>query len=122
MTLKLAHRPDPLAVLCGVAAVGSILASVFNANEILRAPLVIAAVVLGPGVVLWRWLTPRPWLECVAVGAAVNVALLMLLGLFLVSIQSWHPVAAWQVLPIVTCLICYRLLFRATTTAPEDSP
>jgi hypothetical protein len=108
--------------LLGALACASFLATVTSLPTGVRAPLVIAAVLAGPGALIWRFVTRHSWFECLAIGAALDVAFLMVLAEVLVSVHFWHPVAAEMVVPLATLAMGWRLLTRSPRQDMPESP
>jgi hypothetical protein len=75
---------------CLVAAVMVAL----DLHTVVRAPVVLVAMVVGPGWVPTSFLRIREsgflWAVAISVGLSVNVAL----GLALIALGSWHPIGA----------------------------
>jgi hypothetical protein len=115
MRRRFAIHDTQLAVGFAALAVAAIIASIFKAPEAVRAPIVVLSILLGPAVLLWRLLTPRPWFECVLVGAALDVAMVMVGSLILVWTGRWHPLRVELAIPalsIVGAVYLYRTAAR----------
>jgi hypothetical protein len=69
-------------------------------------------IILGPGCLACRLASGCSWIESLTVGIAINVATVMLLGLFLVSIKFWYPIPFEILIPLTTFLLSGVLLRR----------
>jgi hypothetical protein len=76
-------------------------------------------VILGPGGLAYRLATGHRWGECLAIGTPINVAVVMLLGLLLVSAHFWYPTPFELLIPVTTCLLCGILLRRGMHSSPD---
>lgn len=100
-----------ISVFAFVAAL-AMLTLVVPITPSLRVWVTVGAVLLGPGGLAYRTATGSRWAECLTVGAGVNVAILMLLGLFAVDAPFWHPIALELLIPATTLLLAVMLLRR----------
>ncbi len=92
------------------AATLAILAPLIQAAGPFRFLATLGGIILGPGALVYRLTTVRPWAECLTVGIAINVAAVMLLGLSLVSLRFWHPIPFYQLISVTTLLLSGILL------------
>ena len=92
-------------------AVLAILTAAVHISPSLRIFAALGGIVLGPGGLLYRLATRSRWAECLSVGVVINVAVLMLLALFAVSVHLWDPVRFELLIPLST-LVLALVLFR----------
>jgi hypothetical protein len=104
----------------GVAASLAIVSNIFAIGPSLRLFATIAGILLGPGALIYRIVTRSGWVECVAVGVAINVASLMVLGLFSVTAHFWHPIRLELLIPLITVLLAIVLLERIRRASLAD--
>jgi uncharacterized membrane protein len=76
-----------------------------------------AGILLGPGGLACRLATRSSWIESLTIGIAINVAIVMLLGLFLVSVNFWHPIMCEILVPLTTFVLCGVLLRKEMGSA-----
>jgi hypothetical protein len=67
-------------------------------------------ILLGPGALACRLASRCSWAEGLAIGAVINVATVMLLGLLLVTIDFWRPISFEILIPSTTLLLSGVLL------------
>jgi hypothetical protein len=87
----------------------------FAAPWQIRFPVLIIAVLFGPGIPLLRLNSHLSIGECVVYGIGTNVSLQMLVGLLLVLAHTWAPAAATIGLLVVSGLAGIRLVMNART-------
>jgi hypothetical protein len=92
-------------------AVLAILTAAVHISPGLRIFAALGGIILGPGGLLYRLATRSRWAECLSVGVVLNVAVLMLLALFAVSVHLWTPVRFELLIPLST-LVLALVLFR----------
>jgi hypothetical protein len=92
-------------------AVLAILTAAVHISPNLRIFAALGGIVLGPGGLLYRLATRSRWAECLSVGVVINVAALMVLALFSVSVHLWYPVRLELLIPLATILLAL-VLFR----------
>ena len=102
-------------------SVAAALAVGLSAPWPLRFGVVTAALLFGPAVPVFRLVSDMRLSECLAVGVAVNVALVMLLGEAMVLAHVWAPVLGAIALLCVTVAISVRLVVRSVrVTLPAE--
>jgi hypothetical protein len=106
-------------VLFALAAVLAIAAPLTGMGAPVRPVAVFGGILLGPSGLAYRLATGRRWTECLSVGAAINIALVMLVGELLVAIHFWHPVPFEILIPITTCILCARSARRRVMPMSE---
>jgi hypothetical protein len=118
MRRRFAIHDTQLAVGFAVLAVAAIIASIFKAPEAVRAPIVVLSILLGPAVLLWRLLTPRPWFECLLVGAALDIAIIMVWEFGRLSTAEQRATAGHRISRgvdvVITDVLGRRLAARVT--------
>jgi hypothetical protein len=113
------RRPD-LAVIAafGLMAMLAIAAPLTHVPPGFRLFAVLGGVLLGPASLSYRMATRHRWTECLAVGATINVAIVMLLGEVLVAAHFWHPVPFELFIPVTTVLLSAALLRQPVPSSP----
>jgi hypothetical protein len=106
-------RRTDVAIISASACVAvlAILTAAVHISPALRLFAAIGGILLGPGGLLYRLATRSRWVECLSVGVGINVAVLMVLALFAVSVHLWHPVRLELLIPLTTLLLAI-VLFR----------
>lgn len=82
----------------------------FAAPWQIRFPLLVVAVVFGPGIPLLRLNSRFSVFECLVYGVGVSVSLQMLVGLLLVLARTWDPTIAVIGLLAVSVLAGVKLI------------
>lgn len=95
-----------LAALAAVAIVGGLPWQI-------RFPLVVTAVLFGPGVPLMVALSQLPAVKSVVLGIGLDMSLLLLAGEGMVLMHVWQPDYAVGVLLICSVIASVRLLFQS---------
>jgi hypothetical protein len=106
-------------VLFALAAVLAIAAPLIGMGTPVRPVAIFCGILLGPAGLAYRLASGRGWTECLSVGAAINIALVMLLGELLVAIHFWHPIPFEVLIPIMTCILCVALARRQVRPMSE---
>jgi hypothetical protein len=101
-----------ISVFMSVAAL-ALMVSVIPVALPLRFFAIAGGILLGPGGLAYRWAVGCRWVECMAIGIGINLAILMTLALFPVYLHSWHPARFEALIPITTLLLSAALLFRS---------
>ena len=116
------HRID-LAIIITFACIAAlaVIASVIRIPLPFRLFAAIGGVLLGPGTLACRLATGCGWIECITVGVAINVAIVMMLGLSLVSAHFWHPLPFELLIPLATFLLSITLLLKEREHYPVGS-
>jgi hypothetical protein len=104
--------------VCVLVATLAIALPLIRVGTAAQAVAVFGGVLLGPGGLAYRWATGRPWSECLAIGAAINVASVMLLSLLLVSAHFWHPLPFELLIPLATWALSAAFLRRRMSGSP----
>ena len=113
------NRTDiAIVAACALVAAVAIVAPLTGSASPFRFLGAFGGVLLGPGGLAYRLGTGRRWSECFAIGTPINVAIVMLLGLALVSAHFWYPTPFELLIPITTCLLCGVLLRREMRSSP----
>jgi hypothetical protein len=85
-----------------------------------RFPLLAAAALYGPGVPVLRLWTDVETPLAVVVGVGVDVALLMVLGEFMVLIHLWVPAVALALMMVASFVAGAALRSRAASSAEPE--
>lgn len=76
----------------------------------IRFPLVVVAVLYGPGVPLVLWLSRLPAMKSVVAGIGLDVSLLLLAGELMVMVRVWQPDYAVTALLVLSAIVSAWLL------------
>lgn len=79
----------------------------------IRLPLVVLAVLFGPGVPLMLALTRLPAAKSVAAGVGLDVSLVLLAGEVMVLVHVWQPDYMVGILLLASAIASVRLLTRS---------
>lgn len=113
------RRPDLTAVAAFAVMAALAIAAPFTPLATgLRVFAVFGGVLLGPASLSYRLATRHRWAECLAVGAAVNVAIVIVIGEVLVAAHFWHPVPFELLMPAATGVLSAVLLRQALAAVP----
>ena len=117
--MKIKYQADVvmIAAFALVAALAIVTPLTLTASPI-RVLAAFGGILLGPGGLACR-AAGRPWAECLAIGVAINVAVVMVLGLLLVSVGLWHPVPFELLIPVTTLGLSAVLLRKQMRSSPE---
>ena len=85
-----------------------------------RFPVVVAAILFGPGVPLMLLWSRLPAGQSVAAGIGLDVALILLAGEAMVLAQIWRPAYMIGVLLVLSAVVSARLLMMSSV--PSTSP
>ena len=121
--MKTTNRVD-VAIVVAIACVAvlAMVTPVVQISSSFRLVATVGGILLGPGSLAYRVATGSRWGECLAVGVGINVAILMLLALFAVTIHFWHPLWLEFLIPLTTFLLSIVLLQRKERIGDSGTP
>jgi len=107
-------------IIVGFALVAAIaaLAPLVHVSAPLRLLAVLSGILFGPGGLAYRLATEGPWTECLTIGIAINIAIVMLLALSLVSAHFWYPIPFEVLIPLSTLILSNFLLHKELRSSP----
>lgn len=94
--------------ISAVLAILAMAATVANIGQPIQLFAAMGGILLGPGALAYRLATGSEWNECVMVGVAINVAILMMLAFAAVAVNFWHPKIE-LLIPFATCVLAITL-------------
>jgi uncharacterized membrane protein YoaK (UPF0700 family) len=91
-----------------VLAVLAIVVPIISIGQPIQFIATLGGILLGPGSLAYRLATRAKWNDCLMLGVALNIAILMVLALAAVAFHFWHPKVE-LIIPASTCVLAIAL-------------